>query len=145
MNSVTLARFMTRFNKVGECWIWRNAYRYGKIEIDGRTTPAHRLAYEHWNGPIPEGMCVCHTCDNKACVNPAHLFVGTVADNSRDAAVKKLYWRRFGVANLQAKLTDEQVLDIRADTRTQKVIADSYGVDPSTVSYIKTRKRWRHI
>lgn len=145
MDNATLAKFMSRFDKVGDCWIWRNAYRYGKMEVNHRSITTHRLAYEHWNGPIPEGMCVCHTCDNKACVNPAHLYLGTVAENSADAAAKGFYDRKFGEDNNSAKLTTEQVLAIRADTRTQTAIAATYGIDQSTVSYIKRRKRWTHI
>jgi len=145
MDNVTLAKFMSRFDEIGNCWVWRNARRYGKIEVNYKTVSVHRLAYEHWNGPIPEGMYVCHVCDNKACVNPAHLYLGTAADNAADAAAKGFYDHKPGEENNGAKLTTEQVLAIRADMRTQKVIATAYGVDPSTISHIKRRKRWVHI
>lgn len=74
-----------------ECWEWtgtRPSNRYGQIVAHGKKTPAHRVAWMLYRGPIPEGMYVLHKCDNMGCVNPAHLFLGTLSDNMQDMVAK---------------------------------------------------------
>lgn len=88
----TEEQFWTQVDMRGqdECWIWKNgrSHGYGCVRWYGRHAQAHRLAWELTNGAIPEGMCVCHHCDNPPCCNPAHLFVGTIRDNNMDAMDK---------------------------------------------------------
>jgi hypothetical protein len=90
---------------------------------------AHRVAYQLANGAIPAGKHVLHMCDNPICCNPAHLYLGTNADNVRD---------RVERSRTPVKLTPDQVTAIRADRRTQYAIAAEYGVNQSQISRIKT-------
>lgn len=129
-----------------ECWEWqstRNHRGYGKFWLNGRTAVAHRVAYEMSKGPIPAGMQVRHTCDNRACVNPAHLLVGTGKDNARDALERDRY--RRGSANGRAKLTASQVDEIREGWRrgeTQVSMARRFGVSKSAIQWILNGRNW---
>jgi hypothetical protein len=106
---------------------------------------AHRVAWINHYGDIPDGLCVCHKCDTPACVNPSHLFLGTQGENINDSASKGRLFVPRGETNGSAKLTEKDVLSIRADNRIQKEIAADHGVSPSIVGHIKTRRRWGHI
>ena len=89
-------RFWAKVDKDGDCWTWmaRRQPRggYGQFQLDGRTRSAHRVAWTLTNGPIPDGLCVLHRCDNPPCVNPEHLWLGTKAENNQDMTEKG---RRF--------------------------------------------------
>jgi hypothetical protein len=129
------------------CWLWLGAEQgsngYGRIKAEGRTWTAHRYSWAIHRGPIPDGMLVLHRCDNSACVNPNHLFLGTTQDNSDDKLAKCRH--PFGSRHGQSKLTEMEVVAIRADSRARRVIADDYGVTEAAIYNIQLRKSWRHV
>lgn len=127
------------------CRLWTAATKengYGAIRVDGRLQYAHRVAYELARGPIPAGMCVCHTCDVPACINPDHLFVGTVAENVADRVAKGRTSR--GERHYGARLTGNQVWKIRTATGTLAQIGEKFGVSFQTISKIRNNRAWVH-
>lgn len=150
-----LARFNSKFSRPedGSCWEWvasKNNRGYGWVSVRGRLALAHRVAYEVAHGPVPPKFYVCHTCDNPACVNPAHLFAGTPAQNAQDMVSKGRHARTSGdkvrccgERNGLSKLTWEIVDQIRGSRGLlQREIAKMYGLDQSTVSDVLTGKSW---
>ena len=149
----TPEKFWDRVDKSGgpnACWEWQG-YKlpkgYGEVSFKGKLFRAHRLAYEFGIGPIPEGKLVLHKCDNPSCCNPKHLYLGTYLDNARDCIQRgrRREPDRRGSKNGRARFTEEQIPDIRNDSRSRKVIADDYGVTLATISDIKASRTWRHI
>lgn len=158
-----LERFLERINKTDACWLWtgETSYGYGTLNQDGSTKGilAHRFSYKHFVGPIPDGLCVLHRCDNPPCVRPDHLFTGTRGDNNRDMAAKgRNRWtadfltadknRVKGSKHHNAKLTDRKILSIRSRRKMGGILADlsrKYGVGISTISRICRHEAWKHI
>ena len=149
-------RFLSKVDKggpilrheLGPCWLWTaslSALGYGQFRF-GPRRPAHRVAWELTHGPIPPKLCVLHRCDNRACVNVAHLWLGTHADNMRDMAKKGRSTR--GERSRLAKLAPTEVLSIRAErargARTN-ALAHAFGVSERAVRHIVDGDRWRHI
>lgn len=133
----------TRIKKTPTCWLWtgdRTEFGYGVV-TSGRgarrkRTQAHRYVYKLLVGPIPSGKIIMHTCDNPPCVNPAHLRVGTIADNQADMQAKKRSPR--GLKHWNGRLSDSDVQAIRASKEPQSVLAKRYGVDQSHISRIRS-------
>lgn len=138
------------------CWNWTGSMLpsgYGQVSHNGSPRRAHRVSYEVHRGPIPDsagyhGTCVLHRCDNRACINPEHLFLGSPADNAADMMSKGRQPRVkcHGAANGQARLTEAEVLAIRdAVGLSQRAIAKKFGVAQGQVSLIRLRKSWKDI
>lgn len=142
-----MLNFWSHTDQSTGCWIWTGyttKHGYGQIKINGKKFRTHRVAWELKNGPIPEGLVVCHKCDNRACVNPDHLFLGTYNDNNQDCVQKGR--NVFGERNHFAVLTEAQVEEIRSLKNTglsQQEIAKRYGVSQANVSAIWLGKVWR--
>jgi hypothetical protein len=170
-------RFWSRVIKTPTCWIWQGPPTpkgYGRLKKNGRMVFAHRVAYTLAGGRIPDGLFVLHNCpdgDNPLCVNPAHLFLGTLTDNNRDRAQKgrsatgdrsgmRLHPDRHpaklhpeshvrGESHPAAKLTGPIVLEIRRRYGqggvSQRQLAQEYDIDQSCVSEIVNGKAWTHV
>ena len=158
----TKKRFWNKVIKVddNECWSW-DAYKlkdgYGRFRLDHRMMLAHRMSWiiEHGKN-IPDGLQVCHACDNPSCVNPTHLFLGTQSENMNDCVDKGRLGERKGECNRNSRLTKENVVDIRKEYK--KIIpgglradnfimenAKRYGVTFRTVQSVVYRQSWKHI
>jgi len=133
----------------GSCWLWRrskNSIGYGLIKVNYKTEFAHRISYTVFKGPIPAGLCVCHTCDHPACVNPDHLWLGTRKQNSEDM-VRKGRASRGGNGFKSGhslshckrirKLTDEDVYFIRRSDWPLRHLADKFKVSMATISTVR--------
>lgn len=142
--------FWSKVDKRGpdECWMWTchtNKQGYGSVSIQGRLTRAHRYSFALAHGPIAPNLCVCHRCDNPPCVNPAHLFLGTIAENNADKAAKGR--QAAGISSGRAKLTDDDVREIRAAFRPGigVVLGRRYGVSASVIKAVSSGTTWRHV
>jgi hypothetical protein len=138
-----------------ECWEWtgtQNHSGYGLYTVgDGKrrrkTHSAHRYSWVLKFGPVPDGLFVCHRCDNRSCVNPDHLFLGTAKDNMVDASDKMRM--SHGEHHHETTLTEEMVTALRAEYATTgkstRDLAQEFGISPSSAWRIINRKTWKHI
>lgn len=142
-------RFWDKVKKSTGCWEWtanRLKAGYGKISVSGKMLLAHRVSWEIANGPIPPGLFICHRCDNRSCVNPAHLFLGTAQDNSNDMKAKDRH--ACGDRGGNRTLSEEQVfsiIDWCKDGLPYDHVARLFGVSKATVGHIMTGRLWKHL
>jgi hypothetical protein len=148
--SVRVAKFHKRLERRDGCHIFigkKDRFGYGKIKINYKYVSTHRYAWILKYGHIPDGMCVLHKCDQPACCNPDHLFLGTRADNQKDMASKKR--STIGAKNRHAVLSESDVVHIRTmydgGHYSTAAIARLYGVHQTTIWYIVKRKTWKHV
>lgn len=149
---MTPEQIRSRIAKVGECHEWTgraiDARGYPRVWYMGKLWRLNRLIWMLEHGDIPEGMFVCHKCDNPCCVNPNHLFLGTHTDNMRDASMKgRLAVKHRSCnarsANGSAKLSEDDVREIRTSSKRAVVIAAEFGVSKSAIYKIRSGLRWR--
>jgi hypothetical protein len=151
---LVMERFWSKVSKSDGCWEWTGArfqrertraLSYGMFLLNRRLQPAHRVAWEMINGPIPDGLWVLHHCDNQGCVRPEHLYLGTHADNTRDAIE-----RHRMVSGEQVpghKLTVEELPQIRrliAEGMATEDIGRIFGVSGRTIRYIRSGEHWKY-
>ena len=153
--ALTVQYFWERsdLDPVTNCWVWRMAKipcGYGAMRFGGKNMRPHRAVYFCANGipALPSTTDICHRCDNRLCVNPAHLFAGTRADNMADCIAKG----RFsfvpllaGEASPNSKLTADQVRAIRSDPRSGSAVAKDHGVTKTAVNCIRRGATWRSV
>lgn len=138
-----------------ECWCWTAGKEsgYGRIMIQRKLILAHRLSWEMHFDKIPKDQCVLHKCDNRGCINPHHLFLGTRKDNNIDRQTKgrssggRNGGGHKGEKNGRAKLTESDIIDIRSrpSSQTAAFIAKEYGVKKETIYAIRNGRLWPHI
>ena len=148
-------RFWEKVDKRGpdDCWEWTGSkvHGYGRINSGGHYGDillAHRVSWEIHYGPIPEGMCVLHRYDNPGCVNPTHLWLGTKADNIHDMIQKgrENHTNNLcGEAHGRAKVTEENVRNIRTSSLTLRELSLIYGIGQTQLSRIRSGKSWRWL
>lgn len=148
-NAVIRRLMSSRLVSLSGCWEWTgliDADGYGVVTIAKKTNRVHRIAaHTYLEMDIKSPLKVCHTCDNRKCFNPDHLFLGSASDNAKDAARKG---HLLGSRNANAILREGDVLEIRKmlDAGVPSVrIAEQFGVTKYCISDIKRRKRWKHL
>jgi hypothetical protein len=151
VNMTPEERFWFHVAKGPECWEWKGCMSegYGQVTTGPyQQGKAHRFSYELYNGPIPSGMFVCHKCDNRGCVRPDHLFLGTAKANTADMIEKGRQARNTGhpgESHAMAKLTEREVRAILKSVGPARIVAAKFNVSESTIYMIRGRHIWKHI
>ena len=145
-------RFESQFVRIpiGGCWLWtgpdKNKFWHGAFKLGARETKvtfAHRTAWNLYVGEIPNGMCVCHSCDNPSCVNPDHLFLGSQGDNVMDKVSKGMHL--FGSKCPNSKITEPIAAQIKILKKPTKVMAEMFGISRQSVADIVYGRTWKHV
>ncbi len=156
VNAKIISKFNNRVDKsLSDCWIWTGGIGspgYGIFYIDGKNYAAHVISYRIYKGNIPKDKIICHTCDNRACVNPEHLWLGTYKENMQDCIAKGRFKpiakrRMFGETNPQCILKEsdiETIKRLRDNGLALQKIADKYGVCRETIRKIIIGKTWNN-
>jgi hypothetical protein len=149
---VVRCKLLAKVKRENDCWIWQGSVlagrclKYGSMFVDGKNQRAHRVSWVLHNGPIPDGLFVCHKCDVPLCVNPDHLFLGTNQDNVNDKVAKGRSPSGKNEANPNARLTFNQVKEMREKYIPHRYslnrLAKEYGVSAGHVSRIVNGIRW---
>lgn len=141
-----IERFWAKVKKTRSCWNWTAGLKgagYGTFMIEKTGFSAHRVSYELAYGPVPEGMSVLHKCDNKRCVRPCHLFLGTQRENMQDMAKKKR--STIGERHPSCRITEATVREIRASPLGSKKLSALYTLTPRYIRQIRAGGVWKHV
>lgn len=142
-------KFVSIPDDKSQCWEWigrKNYKGYGVMKINNHSIQSHRFSYELHIGKIPNGLIICHTCDNPACVNPKHLWAGTIADNNRDRDIKGR--KALGEQNGKSKLTEKDVREILhmfSLGYSCAEIARKFNHPHSTIYAVKIGRSWKWL
>ena len=152
MQSTIAERFLNKVEKSKDCWNWigmigSKKHGYGAMKVNGKRIKSHRLSWELHCGRIPKNLCVLHKCDNRKCVRPSHLFLGTLADNMYDRKKKGKYG--IGEKNPASKFTEIQVKKIiklyRQDGLTAKVVGKMFNTSEAYIWRIVNGYSWKYL
>lgn len=143
-------RFWEKVDKNGSCWLWLGSVSsgYGRFSFKGESVLAHRVSWflAHDFYP-PKDKEICHSCDNPACVNPSHLWIGTHTDNMKDCKNKRRnsLIRPVGENHGNARLKDREVIEIRNSSEKGVVLARRYKVSTQLISKVRKNEIWKHL
>jgi len=144
---MNVKRFWDKVVKTEGCWEWaaaKDSSGYGRFHVRvGKLEGAHRFSWELTHGPIPSGLSVLHRCDNRRCVNPGHLFLGTHAENMQDMKAKGRAAVETAHRTKLSRQEVDQVRQLAAQGYLQRHIGDQFGISQKQVSRIVSGENWK--